>query len=353
MQHSTKTRAYFFLLILSTLFACHKDQAVAPPASGYTNGVFIANQGKYPGPGEISFFSRDSGKIVNDIYSKANAGASPGSVIQSVSVWNGKAYIAANNSKKIVVVDAATFKYIETIDSSVVTFPTYFLGIDDSKAYVSDWGKNGVNGSVYVYDLKNKKTTKTLSVGKGADKMLRIGNTVYVANTGGFDKDSVIGIIDVTSDAIKTLKVGVNCNSITKDVNGDVWALCGGAYTDAQPAGKLARIHNGVVDKTITVAAFSSSLIADPSGKSLYFINGDGTLKALDVASATVTALDIAGIASVNPGALDIDPKTGYLFVADAKDFSSNGVLYVIDAVSKTVKYTLSTGVAPGAFWFL
>ena len=351
-----KVFQFLTIALIATFFcstqSCKQDPCCALPTGAYSNGVFIANQGKYPGPGEISFYNRDSAKITNDLFSKTNGGATPGSVIQSISFWNGLAYIVANNSQKIDIVNATDFKYVGSIDSSILSYPNYFLGIDANKAYISDWGKGAINGAVIVYDLVNKKKIKTIPIGKGADKMLRVNNKVYVTNTGGYDKDSIIGIIDVTTDAVTSLKVGVNSNSIAQDANADIWVLCAGTYTNTLP-GSLVRIHNGAVDKNISIPQLSSNLTIDPSGKILYYIGGDSQLYTLDVNNPTTpTKFTVSGLTLISPEALGFDPITATLWVADAKDFSSNGSIYLIDATNKTIKNTYATGVAPGFFWF-
>jgi len=337
-------------LILLILQSCKKDP-VASPTGTYSNGVFITNEGKYPGPGTVSFYSRDSSKISNSIFESANAGAVLGSVVQSISVWNGLGYVVENNSARITIVTPSDFKYVDTIGSNILSSPRYFMGVTATKAYITDWGANSLSGVVLVYDLSQKKVTKKIPVGLGADRMTLVNQTMYVANEGGYGTDSVIITVNTQTDVSSSpIKVGINPNSIQADANGDIWVLCGGTYTSST-SGSLVCLHNGILHKSYPVPQGSKSLQIDATRQKLFFVGGTNVYS-MGIADSATAVVNIPGLVLVSPYGAGLDPKTSYLYVSDAKDFASNGSLYILDLVNKKIVNTATVGVAPGNFYF-
>ncbi len=347
-----KNIQFWAILIASTVLvaACGKETeptAVQP----YQNTVFITHEGAFSGgTGTVSSYTRTVGGLKNDIFGAENAGAAIGNILQSMSVANGKAYLVVNNANKLMVVDANTFKFQDSIVGT--TLPRYFLNIDDKKAFVSEWGSNGVVGAVKVLDLATKKFTKTIATGKGAERLLRVGTAVWAVNNGGFGSDSTVAIIDVATEAVTSkINVGVAPNSLVQDVNGDVWVLCGGSWGAAN--GKLLQIKNNAVVATFNVPQGSSSLVISNTKTTLYFVGGKAIYQKdlttttpsvwIDKPATSVTFASLYG--------LGIDPKTGNVFCADAKDFTKAGVVYVFNS-TKTLQDSLKTGIAPSNFWF-
>ena len=347
-----KNILFWAMCIASTVLVASCDKDPEPTAiQPYQNGVFITHEGAFSGgTGTVSFYNRTVGGLKNDIFGAENSGAAIGNILQSMSVANGKAYLVVNNANKLMVVDANTFKFQDSIVGT--TLPRYFLNIDDKKAFVSEWGSNGVVGAVKVLDLATKKFTKTIATGKGAERLLRVGTTVLAVNNGGFDSDSTVAIIDVASEAVTAkIKVGVSPNSLVQDANGDVWVLCSGAWGAAN--GKLMQIKNNAVVATFNVPQGSSSLVVNSTKNTLYFVGGTAIYQK-DLTSATPSVWIGKPTTSATFAALyglGIDPKTGNVFCADAKDFTKAGVVYVFNS-TKTLQDSLKTGIAPSNFWF-
>ncbi len=338
-------------IALSFFFvACKKDSdpiAILP----YESGVFITHEGTFAGgTGTVSFYNRTVGGIKNDIFAVENNGSTIGNILQSMTVVGDKAYLVVNNANRIVVTDTKTFKFQDSIIGT--TMPRYFLAIDDKKAFVSEWGTGGTTGAVKVLDLITKKFTKTIATGKGTERFLRVNNTLWVVNNGGFDSDSTIAIIDIASETLSAkINVGVAANSLVQDANGDVWVLCGGAWGAAN--GKLVQIKNNAIISTFNVPQGSGSLVINVAKNTLYFIGG----KAIYQKDLTVTPPSVfvdkptTSATFSAPYGLGIDPKTDNLFLADAKNYSSAGTAYVFNT-AKTLQDSMKTGIIPSNFWF-
>lgn len=340
------------LLVGSLFFACGKDEN-KPTGGKYSNGVFVVCEGPFQnGTGTVSFFDTDSLKVSNDIFGKENAAALLGNIAQSMNVHAGKAYVVVNNANKIEVADAATFKSLGRITG--LALPRYFLPISDTKAVVSQWGANGLDGSLAIVDLTTLAVTKTIAVGKGPEKMILEKGKIYVALSGGFGDDKRIAVFNPTSETVENYieLAGDNPTSIVADAGGNLWAICRGATDWTNPTkstpGGLHLIVNGVpASGHLELANGADNLVVSPDKKTLYF-TAAGQVKTF---SPTSSSTQPALFFDKNIYSLGVDPATGDVWAADAKDFSSPGEVFVLDRDGKQVRSFLA-GIIPVEFWF-
>lgn len=358
------TKQLFYLSALSlaiTFTSCKKDDPEPEPTTPgsttttYNNGVFITNEGPFgSGTGTISFYSRSSGSVSSDIFEAKN-GYPLGNIVQSMEIYNSKAYIVVNNAGKVEVADGSTFATAGSITG--FTYPRYFLGINSAKGYVSEWGTGGVAGAVKVVDLATKTITGTITTGKGAEGMVLAGSKVYVACGGGFDNDSVVTVINSTTNAaITNINVGANPKSIKMDVSGKIWVLCSGkwdpTYTFLISPGKLVRIDTltNAVDLSLpfsSTTAQPSNLVINGAKSVLYYSYNGGVFAHTYVAST----LSSTAVINRNFYGLGIDPTTDYFYGSDAVDFSSNGKVIRYNELATLID-SITVGVIPGGFYF-
>ena len=324
--------------------------------STFGKGVFITNEGKFQtGTGTITFFDSDSNLVKQNIFEKVN-GRPLGNVVQSMTILNGKAYIVVNNAAKIEVVDALTFKSEAVITSSQsIGLPRYLLGINETKAYVSDW-----SGFVAVVDLPSNKVTQTIQTGKGPEVMLKSGNYVYVANCGAFGIDNSITVIDFSTDkVVKTIKVGDVPSGMVADAYGRIWVLCKGKGYAPWPAaddtrGCLTRINPATleVDQTFlfwVTTDHPEKLVINKQKSMLFCLYNNGIYYFDLTQQYPVPELLVS---SRYFYALGYEDKTGYLYAADAGDFSENGVVLRYKADNGELVDSIQAGVIPGGFVF-
>ena len=224
---------YINLLVFCTLgfHAC-----VVPdenPMGDYEEGVFIVNEGIYgQTSGSITFYNRDNNFSEPKIFRKVN-NRDLGDVVQSMYFHNGRAYIIVNNSNKIEVADATTFE--EKAQITGLKLPRYFMPVSDSKAYVSEWGSDGLSGQLTVLDLNTNTITKTISVSVGPEQLYLKNGKLYITHIGGYSTNNLITIINTTTDQIeKTVQVQDRPGAIVEDMDGNLWVACAGniVYTN-------------------------------------------------------------------------------------------------------------------------
>ena len=359
----------FTIAVILCVGACKKDVSAPVAAipsnsntSNYSIGVFTVNQGPFnSGTGTISYYNRTTKAVTADLFQLVNQ-RPLGNVAQSMQAFNGKAYIVVNNDAKTEVVNATTFASTGTITN--LAQPRYFVGLNSTTGYISQWGANGLTGSVAVVNLQTNKVTSTIPTGKGAENMLLVGGYLYVACSGGDGIDSVVTVINTTTNTVAgNIWVGPNPQSLQIDASGKIWVLCGGefnsSYTLIEPS-QLVRINpfTNTVELTLpfnatTASNFYSSatspsnLIINPSKGTLYYLYNGA------VYSQSTTASTLATTPIINESfyGLGIDSTTNYLYAANAGNYTNNGWVVRFTTTGAKVD-SFQVGIIPGNFCF-
>jgi len=351
MKIFNATLLFMTLVVILISTSCVKDEDSSPKGA-FSNGIFIVNEGPFQtGTGTITYFNPDSNLVKQDIFETVNS-RPLGNIAQSMTIYNGIGYIVVNNAGTIEVVDLATFKSEATITNLIN--PSQFLVIDAAKAYVSDW-----IGHIAVVDMASNTVIRTIPAGTGPDEMLKSGNYVYVANTGGFSVDSTVTVIDFTTDkVIETIKVGDVPSGLVADGNGRIWVLCKGKGFSGWPQagdthGKLMRIdpNSMAVDYTYNFTASNvhpEKLVINKQKSMLYFLYNYGVYKFNVILDNATPEL----FKSRSFYSLGYENSTGYLYVSDPKNYVSNGIVLRLNASDGSVVDSIQAGIIPRGFAF-
>lgn len=351
MKTLKKTFIYLAIAATATFASCNKDDDNSVQGA-FSNGIFIVNEGPYSGgTGTITYFNPDSNLVKQNIFEQVN-GRPLGNIAQSMTIFNGKAYIVVNNAQKVEVADAATFKSTGTIFGLVN--PAQFLGINDKVGYVSDW-----DGYVKVVDLGSNTVSKTIKAGTGPDMMVKTSRYVFVANAGGFGIDSTVSVIDYSlNQLVKTIKVGEAPAGMITDNKGKIWVICKGKGFSGWPAagdtpGKIIRIDPEAlaVDYTYSFASTGDhpeKLVIDKTGTVLYFLFNNGIYSFNTSAASPVPQK----LVSRYFYSLGYENKTGYLYASDPKNFTNAGIVLRYKASDGSVVDSVQAGIVPRWFTF-
>lgn len=337
-------------LLIAALSSCKPDDDNTPQGT-YETGVFITNEGPFgSGTGTVSFYNRTTGEVSNNIFEVVN-NRPLGNIVNSIEMHNDKAYIVVNNAAKVEVVNVADFVSTGSIEN--LGIPRFFLGIDEHKGYLTDW-----SSGIKVIDLHTNSVTSTIATGgSGAEQMKLIGSEVFVANSGGYDKDSTVAVINTSNNTVGSIiTVGHNPKALSVDANGKLWVLCSGILDWVNPAndtpGKLVRVNptTKTIELTITFASASdhpTALVTNEAKNKLYYTLNGGVYE-FDINATSLTSPALINRSFYNIG---IDPVSNYLFGTDALDFVQNG--YVLRyTLSGTLVDSFQVGVIPGNFYF-
>ncbi|MCG8475854.1 MAG: hypothetical protein MI784_10320 [Cytophagales bacterium] len=328
-------------------------------SGSFSSGVYILNEGNFDwGTGSVSFFNPKKTYRENDgflhseskVFEQINK-SEIGNVVQSMTVFNGKGYIVVNNSESVKVVQPETMKWLGTIKMPEGS-PRHLLPIHSGKAYLTELYKN----CIYVIDLKKNEISKKIPVSGWTDKLLLFENHAYITKRRStFDKRKGGGMmlkIDTrTDEVVDSVSLPKGPCSLQIDQMRKLWVLCDGGFKDT-PA--LVRI-NPYTMKTEKKMLFEnqaglapSDLEINASKDTLYFLNGG-------VSRHPIHADKLSGNFIPRKRmfyGLDIHPKTGELYVADALDFMQRGVAYRFSKKGKPLD-SMRVGVIPCQFVFM
>ncbi|WP_162427745.1 DUF5074 domain-containing protein [Pontibacter pudoricolor] len=349
-----------------TFTSCDETEEISPDIHNAKvrgpydqEGVFILNEGNFGTPnGSISFLSDSTGhQVKNNIFSTANEQRPLGDVVQNMVLHDTLAYIVANNSNKIEVVNVFTFKTIAVIEG--LKQPRYFAALDGNKGYVTEWVAYGGNGRVSVIDLKTNAVLKTITVGEMPEQLLVVKDKLYVTNSGG----NSISVINTTTDALAgTIPTpdGPSEMVLTKDQH--IWVLSAGKvvykddwsgidYTKTTP-GSLSKLNTATsaIDATFTFPGNQSipkNLTINGTGDKLYFNYEDKTFV------QPVNAGVLSNTVIINRGfyGMEADPETGNIYGSDNNNFSGDGTVFIFSSEGVKLK-EFKAAIGPNGFVF-
>ena len=169
------------------------DKPGVPYPGGIIGGgdieALVLNEGKLnTNTGTISVIYKD-GRVVADVFQDVNH-RPMGDVAQSITLVNGKYFVAMNNSKKIEIVDPVTFKSVGTILYTQAGYPRQVVPISSTEAIVSDLDRQLVRiRTVEPYG----KPLEYISIPR-AEYLTVVENKVFGITQGGlyvFDADNI------------------------------------------------------------------------------------------------------------------------------------------------------------------
>ncbi len=354
----TINKGAFFALALSTLFvACEKDGTSTNKST--ESNVYVVNEGGFlKNNGSIS--SLNNGTASNNLFLAAN-GVTPGDVIQHIAFIGEKAYIVANNSKKIEVVSKIDFKSLATIeDASLLDYPRYAQAAN-GKMYIS----NGSGaGKVVVLDTATNNVLTSVEIGNGPGKMAVVGDNLFVINGGGYSTpgDTVnipvgsVSVINTTSNLeVKRTELFPNATDIVVDANNRIFALCGGATVyNSDYSAVLKRTEPYLVELSSNGDIVSSTSIGLPTDKpSQLEVSADGSLYLYQGGEVFSYNNGVKGqsiVTGQSAYGMNIGPDNT-LYLSLAGDYASNGYVATY-SLAGSFQDSILVGVVPNGVYF-
>lgn len=375
----------FTLLCLTALFACREIELVVPTEYELLLGVPIdpdarpagmyllneANMGS--NKSSIDYVDFRNAYYVRNIYAERNPEVVKelGDVGNDIQIYGNKLYAVINCSHKVEVMDVRTCKRIGQVDIPNCRYIRFAKG----KAYVSAYvgpvaiDPNAQLGAVYEVDTASLAVTRKVTVGYQPDELEVLGEYLYVANSGGYrapDYDSTVSVVEIYGmKQIQKIPVGINLHRIRKDRYGKLWVTSRGDYNTIPSRlyvldRKDKNSKEMVVKDTLDIPCSEMYI----QGDSLYFYSVEWnkqterntvTYGIIDVRTGQLvtdhfitdgTEQDI-----VIPYGICVHPTTGDIYVTDAKNYVSSGVLHCYDRHGKK-KWSVRTGDIPAHMAF-
>lgn len=370
-------------LVAAMLFSCKPDPIPTPvdPSDSVSvnlKGVFVLNEGVYQfSDGSLTFYDPEADTAANNLFFKAN-GVPIGDVPQSLAMADEQLYIVVNNSNHIYKVDANTLKYDLSATFKLTGFysPREMYIVAPDKAYVTDL----IGTDLWIVNPKEMTHTGTVAMGKTTEKMVQVGNELYVSNWSNYylpsmEKNSV-QVVDLNNDVkVAEITVGKEPNTMVVDKNNHVWVLCEGATWQADgekptlweidPLLKTAHCRytfDDVVDAlTGDVIRFAASnMKADPTGSFFYIIvshvDEDGEASDSEVRRFDMQTLQFSETFRISSEGdtfynMAVEPVTGEIYVSRIGNPTANGRVYRYTSDGLLLS-SFEAGIFPSAMLF-
>ena len=318
-------------------------------------GVYVLNEGNYQfSNASLSFYDIEADTVYNNLFYKAN-NAPIGDVAESMALVDNKLYIVVNNSNYIYKVDANTIECDLTKPFKLTDFysPREMHFVAPNKAYVTDI----IGTDLWIINPQEMTHTGSVAMGNTTEKMLQVGNELYVSNWSYYYIDAeshrsynTVQVVDLNNDVkVADIVVGKEPNTMVADKDGHVWVLCEGRSWDDEyddlgmpygenptlweidPMLKTAMCRyefKGPYEDDDEIKGVATTLRVNPAGDRFYLIYNN-EVRRFDI--ATMSLSDSFRITPEPQGLLynmAVNPKTGDLYVTDAKNYMMNGIVY-------------------------
>ena len=372
----------YTLLLLTLCFGCRKIELVNPteydvmdfPDDPNANpiGMYLLNEGNMgSNKADIDYLDYRTAVYARGIYAEKNPNVVKelGDVGNDIQVYDGRLFAVINCSHKVEVMDAYTAQRITQIEIPNCRY----IQFKGKYAYVTTYvgpvamDPNAQKGAVYKVDLDTYQIVDKVTVGYQPDELAIVGGRAYVANSGGYrapNYDNTVSVVELeTMKQLYKITVGINLSRIKADAYGNLWVSSRGNYDDVPS--NLYRLEpvNGQykVAETMNIPTSNMAL----SGDSLYIYSVEYsnqtqkntvTYAIIDVKKKRVVSRKFITDGTeqniVIPYGIAIHPYNGDIYVTDAKNYVSSGVLHCYSREGKH-KWSVRTGDIPAHMAFL
>ena len=383
------------ILILSiiwiTFWGCREDEIVVPSeyellpgmeprdistfADNEPIGMYLLNEGNMgSNKASIDYLDLVNGYYVRNIYSERNPNVIKelGDVGNDIQIYGSKLYAVINCSHKVEVMDTKTCKRIGQIDIPNCRYIRFNRG----KAYVSSYvgpvtiDPDAQLGAVFEIDTTTLRITNKVTVGYQPDELEIMGEYIYVANSGGYrvpNYDYTVSVVEMYGmKQVEKIPVGINLHRIRRDRYDQLWVSSRGDY-ETIPSRlfvlqkKEKYSSEMIVGDTLNIPCSEMTILGD----SLYFYsvvwNNQTEENAVSYGIINVQTHELLTDHFITDGTemnikipygIAVNPYNRDIFVTDAKNYVSSGVLHCYDTHGKK-KWSVRTGDIPAHMVFV
>ncbi len=170
------------ILCAITAAGCIADPTSPPPdlPPAGTSGVLVVNEGLWRQDNStLTYYDPASASAVQDYFTLKNPGLRLGDLGNSITVWNGRAYIAVTTSQTIEVVELASGSSLGRVRLGAGNEPRSVVIIDSATAYATTR-----LDSVVYFDPMSFRNGGGMAVGPAPEGIAYGAGMMFVANSG-------------------------------------------------------------------------------------------------------------------------------------------------------------------------
>lgn len=384
MKRYSSYLTFLFVAALTLIASCRKIEIVVPSEyelisdgirpNARPAGMYLVNEGNMgSNKCTLDYLDFRNGYYIRNLYSERNPTVVKelGDVGNDVQIYGSKLYIVVNCSHKVEVLDAVSGMRMTQINIPNCRYIRFYRG----HAYVSSYvGPVQIDpkaplGAVYRIDTTSLKVNAKVTVGYQPDELEILGEYLYVANSGGYrapNYDHTVSVIEIERfKQVRKIPVGINLHRIRKDHYGKLWVTSRGDY-DRQHSNlyvleKRIGYNEMIVTDTLDIPCSNLCI----QGDSLFYYAAEWNMHTQqNQISYGIIHVKTKRIISRNfitdgtekdiriPYGITIHPVTGDIYVTDAKNYVSSGMLYCYNKHGQR-KWGVRTGDIPAHMVFL
>lgn len=373
-----------FFFLIGTLLSCREDVAMFLAEEEQTNdhhsaeqflGFYLLNEGNMgSNKSTLDFYDFESGVYRRNIYAEVNPTVPKelGDVGNDLGVYGSKLYAVINVSNKVEVMDAFNTKRITHIDIPNCRY----VAFHEKYAYVTSYaGPVQINPNYTQRGFVAKIDTATLEVvaqclvGFQPDELAIVNNKIYIANSGGYmgagntaGYERTISVIDIESfTETERIDVAYNLHHAKVDKYNQLWVSSRGDYYTIPSRLFCVDTKTNTVVDSVDVPVSNYWIDEDyiyayaVSWSHLTAENSISYCK-IDVRTREVVSHELItdGTDALieTPYGIMVDPQTKDIYITDAGNYVTTGVVYCFDKKGKK-KWAQRAGNIPAHFALL
>jgi hypothetical protein len=331
-----------FLLALSCTPKEIGPQAVNPSSPGEIRGrkVILINQGNFGrGGSSISVYVPSLKKHYPAVYSGANEGNTIGDVAQSMVSYNQHYLTVVNGSAYIAVMDTGTFEFLDSIKGAY-NAPVY-AAIFNNRAFATDL----FTGSLWTIDLTSKTVTVSVPLPAPGSRIMTWNGLIAVAAG-----DQLVLVDGGTANVDTMIELSSTLDRMRIAPDSTLWVMCEG---NSSEPGELIRIRPDLsIDFTFSLPGEGARFLSinQQNGRILVKLPG-GIYTLVNDNTLNFQLKKLIDLTNENVYALDVDPWTGDIYMADALDFDQHSDIYRYDSTGILLDQ-FKGGIITGNFHF-
>ncbi|MGL5561840.1 MAG: DUF5074 domain-containing protein [Tannerellaceae bacterium] len=344
------------LLLSGLLMSCSNDNNSIPEVEQDTlNRILVLNEGNFAkGNSELYAINAESDQVSENVFCTIN-GRPLGDVGQSMAIINDKIYAVLNNSAKIEVFDANTYKQVATIPERTNKSispktpqinPRYITQLSKDYALVTnnDWIAENENILILI-NLNNNTIEKIIPTISDTEQLIKVGNTVFIAAG-----DKILTLDASNPEKQDIINVPVwGTTKIIKDKNNKLWVINSNGLQRINPTDNT--VEHTIPMEGINANDWNTFLDIDATGSFLYFnatdINGTSQIYMVSIDAQTMPQEELFSTKNEVKTLYNISISAdNHIYICDALDYSQRGLLHKFNQKGDLVK-SYTVGIIP------
>jgi len=337
------------------MIGCKADPVtVTPlPPPSVAKSVFVLNEGAFGQvEARLSLYDPARDTVYRDVFEAANSGQHLGSTGDDMVIVGRRVYILMSGSENLDVISTEDYRLVQSVSFPGSAPHDLFVDSARGEIFITRLFKN----SLYILDLATLRILDSVRVGTNPQGLEVANDELYVCNS-GYGGDSTVTVVDLgTRAATAAVRTGAGPTGIITAPDGKLWVACtGNAFSTPPSYGSIFIINpstHAVEDSILFTENLWGEIARGTDGYAylLGVSSGSfygGPVHRVNFATKAVTLQHAGGTYY----ALAVDARSGDLYLADAKNFSSDGLIRVMTGAGALRRsFTVQKG--PGVIAF-